>query len=63
MLRQDIDFKELFKRYNLTMADNIKRANNTIRVIKDKEELKTLDKGLIIGFGAGDITYQIRGTA
>ena len=60
---RDIDFKEKFKGYNLTMADNIKRANNSIRVIKDKEELKTLDKGLIIGFGAGDITYQIRGTA
>ncbi|MDA7817266.1 UDP-N-acetylmuramate--L-alanine ligase [Sulfurimonas sp.] len=60
---QEIDFKEKFKRYNLTMADTIKRSNNTIRVIKDKEELKTLDKGLIIGFGAGDITYQIRGTA
>ena len=60
---RDIDFKEKFKRYNLIMADKIKRANNTITVIKDKEELKTLDKGLIIGFGAGDITYQIRGTA
>ena len=59
----DIDFKENFKSYNLTMADNIKRANNNITVIKDKEELKTLNKGLIIGFGAGDITYQIRGTA
>ena len=45
------------------MADNIKRANNNITIIKDNEELKTLDKGLIIGFGAGDITYQIRGTA
>ncbi|MCW8894860.1 MAG: UDP-N-acetylmuramate--L-alanine ligase [Sulfurimonas sp.] len=60
---RDIDFKEKFKRYNLTMADNITRANNTITVIKDKETLKTLDKGLIIGFGAGDITYQIRGIA
>jgi UDP-N-acetylmuramate--alanine ligase len=60
---RDIDFKEKFKAYNLTMADNIKRANNNITVIKDKETLKTLDKGLIIGFGAGDITYQIRGTA
>lgn len=60
---RDIDFKEKFKQYNLTMADTIKRANNSITVIKDKEELKTLDKGLIIGFGAGDITYQIRGTA
>jgi UDP-N-acetylmuramate--alanine ligase len=60
---RDINFEDKFKRYNLTMADNIKRANNTITIMKDKEELKTLDKGLIIGFGAGDITYQIRGTA
>jgi len=59
----DIDFKEKFKRYNLTMADKISRANNTITVIKDNKDLEILDKGLIIGFGAGDITYQIRGTA
>lgn len=60
---RDIDFAEKFKRYNLIMADNITRANNTITIMKDKEALKTLDKGLIIGFGAGDLTYQIRGTA
>ena len=45
------------------MADKIQRANNTINVIKDNKNLETLDEGLIIGFGAGDITYQIRGTA
>jgi len=60
---KDIDFQNSFKRYNLTMADKISRANNTITVIKDEKDLETLDKGLIIGFGAGDITYQIRGTA
>ena len=60
---RDIDFKEKFKNYNLTMADNITRANNTITVVKDKEDLMTLDRGLIIGFGAGDITYQIRGAS
>ncbi len=59
---RDIDFKEKFKGYNLTMADTIKRANNTITVVRNKEDLQTLDKGLIIGFGAGDLTYQIRGT-
>jgi UDP-N-acetylmuramate--alanine ligase len=58
---RDIDFQEKFKHYNLTMADSIKRAKNTITVIKNKEDLATLDQGLIIGFGAGDITYQIRG--
>ena len=60
---RDIDFEKEFDRYNLTMADKILRANNTITVIKDDKALETLDKGLIIGFGAGDITYQIRGTA
>lgn len=60
---RDINFQEKFKHYNLTMADKIKRANNTITVIKDEKDLEILDTGLIIGFGAGDITYQIRGTA
>lgn len=61
--KREIDFAEKFKRYNLTIADNISRADNTITVMKDKEALKILDKGLIIGFGAGDLTYQIRGIA
>ena len=60
---RDIDFEEKFKQYNLTMADKITRANNTITVIKDDKDLEILNKGLIIGFGAGDITYQIRGIA
>jgi len=60
---RDIDFEEKFKQYNLTMADKISRANNTITIIKDEKDLEVLDSGLIIGFGAGDITYQIRGTA
>jgi len=60
---REIDFEDKFKQYNLTMADKISRANNTITVIKDNKNLETLNKGLIIGFGAGDITYQIRGIA
>jgi len=61
--KRDIDFEEKFKQYNLTMADKITRANNTITVVKDNKDLEILNKGLIIGFGAGDITYQIRGIA
>ena len=59
----EIDFAEKFKSYNLTIADTIKRANNYITVVKDKKDMQKLDRGLIIGFGAGDITCQIRGTA
>jgi UDP-N-acetylmuramate--alanine ligase len=60
---REIDFAEKFKAYNLTMADTIKRTHNHITVVKDAQDLQRLDKGLIIGFGAGDITYQIRGIA
>ncbi|MEO1938574.1 MAG: UDP-N-acetylmuramate--L-alanine ligase [Sulfurimonas sp.] len=60
---REIDFAQKFKDYNLILADTIKRSNNQIKVIKDNKDLKTLDNGLIIGFGAGDITYQIRGVS
>ncbi len=59
--KKDIDFKTLFKRYNPIFADRIKRANNVLKVIKDEKELATLQNKLVVGFGAGDITYQIRG--
>jgi len=60
---REIDFVQKFKQYNLTMADKITRANNHITVVKDEQAIQRIDSGLIIGFGAGDITYQIRGTA
>ncbi len=62
-VKREIDFVNSFSNYNLQMADNIKRVNNTIEIIKDNEVLNTLDKGLIVSFGAGDITYKIRGIA
>lgn len=60
---REIDFAERFKHYNLTLADALKRSDEKITLVKNHEELKTIDKGLIIGFGAGDITYQIRGAS
>jgi len=32
-------------------------------VIKDGKVIREYDKGLVTAFGAGDITYQIRGEA
>ena len=61
--KRNIDFEKEFARYNLMMADSLKRSNNHIDVLKNDTVLTTLDKGLIVGFGAGDITYQMRGTA
>lgn len=57
-----IDFATLFKRYNLLIADSIKRAGNKLLVIKDGKVIEEIGQGLVVGFGAGDITYQLRGT-
>jgi UDP-N-acetylmuramate--alanine ligase len=58
---RDIDFEHEFAHYNLVMADRIKREGNTLHVVKDDTILKTLESGILVGFGAGDITYQMRG--
>ncbi len=58
---RDIDFETVFSRYRLTMAERIVRHDHTIALMKDDTIIATLDRGIIVGFGAGDITYQIRG--
>lgn len=61
--KRAINFEKDFERYRPMMADTVKRSENDLDVMKDNKILKSLDKGLIIGFGAGDITYQLRGIA
>ena len=56
-----IDFEGKFERYKPMMADRLKRDADRIDILKDDAVLKSLDKGLVVGFGAGDITYQLRG--
>ncbi len=58
---QFIDFEKEFGRYDMKMMDYIKREGEAINLVKHDEVMETLNSGLIIGFGAGDITYQIRG--
>ncbi len=53
----EIDFKKEFQKYNPKFIDRVKRDGDFIK-LTDNLELKN---GLIIGFGAGDITYQLRG--
>ncbi len=59
----NIDFKNDFKNYNLLMADNVKIENEDILIMKNNKVLKNINNGLVVGFGAGDITYQLRGMA
>ena len=51
-----IDFQELFSQYSPIFTNKISAQNQEI-----KFDEVSISKGLIIGFGAGDITYQLRG--
>jgi UDP-N-acetylmuramate--alanine ligase len=57
----EIDFEKYFAKYNPIFADKIKINRKNIMLIKGNKIIKEINKGLIIGFGAGDITYQLRG--
>ena len=58
---QFIDFPNHFSRYNPIFADSLKKNDFKIDLIKDDKNLATISSGLILGLGAGDITYQLRG--
>ena len=53
--QKEINFETLFKKYNPIFANKIETDKNCVTINN-----KVLNKGLIIGFGAGDITYQLR---
>ena len=57
----EIDFKNYFKKYRPIFADRVKFDGKKIMLIKNNKIVKEYNNGLIIGFGAGDITYQLRG--
>ncbi|EJF07749.1 UDP-N-acetylmuramate--alanine ligase [Thiovulum sp. ES] len=52
----EIDFKTLFSRYNLEFTEKLQTEKGCVRLSNGDK----LESGLIIGFGAGDITYQLR---
>ncbi len=56
-----IDFENHFKRYHPLFADKICKCEGSISLLKDQKRIENLKDGLIIGLGAGDITYQLRG--
>ena len=56
----DIDFENEFAQYNPIFADKLKTTKGKVELIKDNKVIKVLDSGIILGVGAGDITYQLR---
>jgi len=59
----EINLKEEFKHYNPVMTQKVAREGEGIAFTDEFGVKNLLDDGLVIGFGAGDITYQLRGDA
>jgi len=62
-LEVDIDLKGAFSRYKLLMADSVTKEDSIVKIMKDGHVIREYSEGLVSAFGAGDITYQIRGEA
>ena len=58
---REIDFEGRFARYTPLMCDHLNRSGDVIEAVTGDEVVRTYDRGLIVGFGAGDLTYQLRG--
>jgi len=56
----ELDFADVFSRYSPILAQKIKREENKVTIISNNSDIM-IDSGFLIGFGAGDITYQLRG--
>lgn len=57
---QEIDFASLFAQYNPTFATHITQKSGEIYLHQQDQILECINEGVIIGFGAGDITEQLR---
>lgn len=56
-----IDLGAEFAHYQPTFATHLKRENQSIALYNGTQKLRDLHDALVIGLGAGDITYQLRG--
>jgi len=59
----EIDFESHFKKYHPVFADKVNTKEHKVDVYKDKSCFYKVEDGIVLGLGAGDITYQIRGMA
>jgi len=58
----NIDFAKEFEHFNCILANKVVAKTNNLQVYDDKDNLiDELKSGFVVGVGAGDITYQLRG--
>ena len=60
-IKVDIDLKGAFSRFSPIMAEHITKEDNIVKILKEGHIIAEYSQGVICAFGAGDITYQIRG--
>ncbi len=56
----DIDFQKEFAQYNPIFADSLKSNQDKVELVKNGKVFYEFTDGIILGVGAGDITYQLR---
>ena len=58
---REIDFAKEFTHYNTTLCAKVNTTNGEIQLLDQKNNIiRTITNGLVLGVGAGDITYQLR---
>ena len=57
---KNIDFKKEFSKYNITFCDKLNTVDGKVELIQNNRVIKNVTKGIVVGVGAGDITYQLR---
>lgn len=55
-----IDFEKEFAHYNTTLYTSIRTSKGKVELLDGEEIVRTIDSGIVLGVGAGDITYQLR---
>ncbi|MEY4504849.1 MAG: UDP-N-acetylmuramate-alanine ligase, partial [Pseudomonadota bacterium] len=58
---RDVNFKDVFKAYAPIMATHLHKDGDDVVMFLEDGTTLHLNQGVVIGFGAGDITYQLRG--
>jgi len=58
---KEIDFAKEFANYNTTFCTKINTIKGTVELLDENGiVIKAITNGLVVGVGAGDITYQLR---
>ncbi len=57
---KEIDFAKEFADYNTTFCTHINTQFSSLELIENEEVIRVITKGIVVGVGAGDITYQLR---